>query len=893
VPLRSSRPLKALIATGIAVATVTLAALPAGASQVRSAEWWLNALGIRQSWTATRGAGVVVAVLSDGVDAKQRDLTGVVTTGPDFTGTRQESGQFFGQTGTGIASLIAGHGYGPSSQSGVVGVAPSARILSIRVTLPADDPAMSTAAPGLTGAIASGIRYAVAHGASVIDLPIDPGQPGSGGTGGASAAAGGSAAEQSAISYALAHNVVLVAPAGDDGAGTDAVNYPAGYSGVIAVGAVNSSYVKPPWTSGQRYVTLTAPGWGVMAATNTGFQEMSSTSAASAVAAGVAALIRGRFPGLSAAEVRQAMITGTILRRADGLDHGSGYGVINAPLALTAANAQAPAGSRAGNLAQPDAAPATPAAQSSTLTGQLATSGAVSAGLLVLLLLCIAAYRATARRRAGRQQVAVAAGWTGRQAQPRYPRAGVADADRMLEFFSSPAAAPPDRRTAGGRPATGTADSGRGLFASGRSTPGRRVPGHAAAEPASGGGAASGFAAATGGTAAAGFPATALGGTRGDPFGSLAGQPPSSPWEGADAADRAPVSPASRAVSRRPAVSGAPPWEPASQPPGEVPWAAAPGPEPAPDLAPPTQGSAPASRPAPLIPSVTSGSSPLPSRSAAAPSAARDMSSFDAFGYGTSGGGVPETDTFGYAQPGYAQPGYGPSAGGPSEAGTFGYAQPGYGPSGAETDAFAQPGYGPPGAETDAFAQPGYGTSGADTDTFGYARPGYGPSGDGPSGTETPAFGLPRRQPAADPAGFDAAGTDSSWPASTVPGAQGPTGRLDRSYEPLGRHTQPAAAAEAAPDYLPSPLQRPGSPLPVRQPGRHAPTSTPLSPSGSLWERAVEPAEQPAGDMEHDSRPIYVWNPGGDGYSGERDSGLTDEQPRWTLQVRSDDGSDS
>src|SRR5262249_7130903 len=151
--------------------------------------------------------------------------------------------------------LIAGRGHGSHGNSGIVGAAPQARILSVPVTLPADDPALSQSAvaAAIPDAIAAGIRYAVRNGATVIDMPIDPGQPGSPGTG-AAAAVGGSAAEKSAISYALARDVVLVAPAGDNATGSDAPNYPAAYHGVIAVGAFNSAFVKPPWSSHQSYV---------------------------------------------------------------------------------------------------------------------------------------------------------------------------------------------------------------------------------------------------------------------------------------------------------------------------------------------------------------------------------------------------------------------------------------------------------------------------------------------------------------------------------------------------------------------------------------------------------------------------------------------------------------
>ena len=110
-----------------------MASLPAAAGSVRGSEWWMTTLGIRAAWPVSRGQGVTVAVLSDGVDDLQPDLTGgAVTTGPDYTGTGQSSGQYFGEIGTGVAALIAAHGYGLDSQSGMLGVVPGAHILSVR-----------------------------------------------------------------------------------------------------------------------------------------------------------------------------------------------------------------------------------------------------------------------------------------------------------------------------------------------------------------------------------------------------------------------------------------------------------------------------------------------------------------------------------------------------------------------------------------------------------------------------------------------------------------------------------------------------------------------------------------------------------------------------------------
>jgi hypothetical protein len=531
VPVRFPRPIAALVAVGTAAVIVGMSAAPARADQVRQQEWWLSALSITNAWTASEGSGVTIAVLSDGVDASQPDLTGVVTAAPAPVGAPVATGQFFGEQGTPIASLIAGHGDGAGGGSGIIGVAPAARILSVPVTLPPDDAQLyqTSVAAAIPSAIAAGIRYAVSHRASVIDLPIDPGQPGNDGFGGAAAAAGGSAAESSAVSYAVAHNVVLVAPAGDDGLATDAPNYPAAYPGVIAVGAFDSAFDKAPWTSHQSYVTLTAAGAGVIAASSSGgYETMNSTSAASAVVAGIVALIRSRYPSLSAAGVLKALITTTMYHHADGLTDGSGYGAVNAAAALGAAATLAtPAKDLAGAGAQPHATPgpATAGAGAPKISPQIVRAGEISAGVLVLLLLAVAGYAARRRRRTGPVQ-AFAAEWTTGQTQSRYPHALVtpAVADRMQEYFGVPTAPSHQSRAQlalPGRPTRAALsrppdDAGEEIFRA---------------------------------------PATTGDVNRG----------------------RDPHGPVSSLVTRRAAVSGTPPWEPASPPEGGLPWSDTPG----------------------------------------------------------------------------------------------------------------------------------------------------------------------------------------------------------------------------------------------------------------------------------------------------------------------------
>jgi hypothetical protein len=392
---------------------LTTAATAGYESTARDQEWWLAGLQVPQAWQESRGSGITVAILSTGVDASYPGLTGSVITGPDYTGSGRTPGTpYWGVDGTAVAGIIASHEPG----SGLVGVAPAAKILSVRVTLEFNDPLASdqTVSRQLPEAIAEGIRYAVDHGARVVDLPLDPGTLGLTSKGDP-AAAGGSPAEQAAVGYALSKGVVLVAPAGDDGQGADRVNYPAAYPGVIAVGAIDRTGHLASFSSTRPYVSLTAPGVSLVVATPPdGYATISSTSTASGIVAGVAALVLSRFPHLTVAQVTQALIESTVAtasgaglppqpaRSADG----SGYGTVDAIRAVDmAAIITASQPHRVAPVARHKLARHTVAAPhrapASALAGSvLRAAVAAVVGLIVLLVIALLVIRL--RRERGR-----------------------------------------------------------------------------------------------------------------------------------------------------------------------------------------------------------------------------------------------------------------------------------------------------------------------------------------------------------------------------------------------------------------------------------------------------------------------------------------------------------
>ncbi|MEU6578341.1 S8 family serine peptidase [Streptomyces sp. NPDC046805] len=299
----------------------------ASADQVRDDQWPLTAYDAKRVWKISQGAGVTVAVIDSGVDASQSDLTGQVLPGKDFSGAGDPHEDSNGH-GTGMASLIAGHGHGVNSSAGVMGLAPKVKILPVRIGFNKD----STELP-------AGVRYAVDHGASVINLSI--GDP--------SAYPGSRAAK--AIKYAQEHDVVVVAGTGND-SGT--VSYPAALPGVVSVSAVDKGLNF--WDlSNTGKVTVAAPGVGTPQAnptTRSGYAVADGTSGSTAYVSAIVALLRSKFPDLTAGQIINRLVKSASFLNNEGKkapDKELGYGIARPGSALTM---NIPAGPEQGPLAQ-------------------------------------------------------------------------------------------------------------------------------------------------------------------------------------------------------------------------------------------------------------------------------------------------------------------------------------------------------------------------------------------------------------------------------------------------------------------------------------------------------------------------------------------------------------
>ncbi|WP_432105381.1 type VII secretion-associated serine protease mycosin [Streptomyces sp. bgisy091] len=322
------RRLRALAALTTATAFALLPAFPAQADAIRDQQWALDALHTGTAWQTTKGKGITVAVLDTGVDGRHPDLSGQVLPGKDLIGFGAGRGdRSWALHGTAMAGIIAGRGSGPGRADGVLGVAPEAEILPVRVILESGDPARAKARASRGTALADGIRWATDQGADVINLSL----------GDDSESAHPEPGEDAAVQYALSKGVSVVASAGNGGEKGDRVSYPAAYPGVIAAAAVDKYGTHASFSTRRWYATVSAPGVDIVVANPDRHYYIEwGTSAASAFVSGAVALVRAAHPGLSPAQIKTLLADTARDAPEGGRDDARGYGLVDPAAAIKA-----------------------------------------------------------------------------------------------------------------------------------------------------------------------------------------------------------------------------------------------------------------------------------------------------------------------------------------------------------------------------------------------------------------------------------------------------------------------------------------------------------------------------------------------------------------------------
>ncbi|QFZ24872.1 type VII secretion-associated serine protease mycosin [Saccharothrix syringae] len=333
-----------------------------GDRTIENKPWGQMQLRLEEAHRFATGKDVKLAIIDTGVNAEHPRLKGRVIAGGDYVETAEKGAKDCDGHGTGVAGVAAAS---RDDRTGFVGAAPDAQVISIRQTSnryafeDKANPANSRPSAGRVGTLAQAIVAAVRQGAQVINISLTscarPQEP--------------STQErelQAAIDWAVNdEDVVVVTAAGNidansgceaqnDNEDTNNVNVVASppwyadnvlsVASISQVGEVSAFSVWGPWVSvaapGEEITTLDPAGQGLTNAnvdTNGRTTAIQGTSFASPYVAGVAAMVRERFPDLTARQVMDRIkATAQHPGNPTGRDRKVGFGMVNPVAALTA-----------------------------------------------------------------------------------------------------------------------------------------------------------------------------------------------------------------------------------------------------------------------------------------------------------------------------------------------------------------------------------------------------------------------------------------------------------------------------------------------------------------------------------------------------------------------------
>ncbi|MFG1911110.1 S8 family serine peptidase [Kribbella sp. NPDC048928] len=277
---------------------------------------YLPTVRVDKAWDLSKSAGAqTIGVLDTGVDAGHPDLVGHLLPGYNTFNTALAPNDGDGH-GTAVTGIIAA---GTLNSVGVAGVAWNAKVRPVKV--------LDDTGSGDDSNVINGLNWAVKNGVRVINMSLG--------------GAGDNPILHKAIQNAVNAGVVLVAAAGNTG--DSSLNYPAAYPEVLSVGATNRYGVLTSFSTYGDSVDIAAPGYDITstaprAGTPAGYEPyflgMAGTSFSSPMVAGVAALVRNKWPSFTPAQVMARLKATARDAGPRGNDPYYGAGILDAYYAL-------------------------------------------------------------------------------------------------------------------------------------------------------------------------------------------------------------------------------------------------------------------------------------------------------------------------------------------------------------------------------------------------------------------------------------------------------------------------------------------------------------------------------------------------------------------------------
>ncbi|MFC2131440.1 S8 family serine peptidase, partial [Bacteroidota bacterium] len=279
-------------------------------------QYYLNQINVFYAWDIIEpDSSIVIGIVDTGIDYDHEDMKDKIWTNPGETGTDNDGndkksngiddddngfiddwrgwdfvssddpdgdndphpGHVHGTHVAGIAAATTGN------VRGIAGIARGARLMPVKVG--SDNP-FSTAVSNSY----EGILYAAGMGADVINCSWGSGSR--------------SESEMEILTVAASLGSVIVAAAGNDG--DNVAFFPSGHEDVISVASVDSYDERSSFSNYHHTVDVASPGEDIYSSIpGNEYDYMDGTSMASPVVAGIAALVRSRFPDYIPLQVKE------------------------------------------------------------------------------------------------------------------------------------------------------------------------------------------------------------------------------------------------------------------------------------------------------------------------------------------------------------------------------------------------------------------------------------------------------------------------------------------------------------------------------------------------------------------------------------------------------------
>ncbi len=225
--------------------------------------WNVSAFDLPVAWKITQGEGVKVAVLDTGCDLDHPDLVDNLLPGINLV-KRGRPPEDDNQHGTHVTGIICAR----NNDIGMVGVAPAAKVMPVKV--------LDSKGAGDLGVVAQGIKWAVDNGADFISMSLGSPRPLS--------------TIRKAIQYAESKGVVVFVAAGNAGLTKD-IFYPANYPETIAIGSIDQNFDRSKFSNTGKGLDFMAPGGKIFSTVpDNWYANLDGTSMACPFAVAVAAL---------------------------------------------------------------------------------------------------------------------------------------------------------------------------------------------------------------------------------------------------------------------------------------------------------------------------------------------------------------------------------------------------------------------------------------------------------------------------------------------------------------------------------------------------------------------------------------------------------------------------